>query len=62
MNAISEVATGPNSTWIQQTGRAGAEFTRRGARVKWKVEGAFDGVNIRVIVQGDDIVTAFPIR
>tara|TARA_R110002095_G_C4129780_1_gene227383 strand:- start:286 stop:639 length:354 start_codon:yes stop_codon:yes gene_type:complete len=62
MNAVSEVATSPGSTWVQQTGRAGAELTRRGVPVKWKIDGIFGGVDIRVIVQGSDIVTAFPIR
>jgi hypothetical protein len=61
MNAVSEVATSPSSTWVQQSGRAGAILTRAGAPVKWKVEGVFNGIRIRVIVQGDDIVTAFPI-
>ena len=62
MNAVSEVAASPTSTWVQQTGRAGASLTRRGVPVKFKVEGVYDGVKIRAIVQGDDIITAFPIK
>lgn len=62
MHAVSEVATSPNSTWTQQTGKAGAKFTKKGVPVKFKVDGEFDGVKIRAIVQGDDIVTAFPTK
>jgi hypothetical protein len=62
MNAVSEVATSPSSVWTQQTGKAGAQLTKSGVPVKWKVEGTFDGLRIRVIVQGDDIVTAHPIK
>jgi len=61
MNAVSEVATNPNSKWIQQTGKPGSLFTKAGDPVKWKVEGIFEGVRMRVIVQGNDIITAFPI-
>lgn len=61
MHAVSDVATNPASTWVQQTGKAGAQFTKSGAPVKWKVEGVFEGTRIRVIVQGDDIITAFPL-
>ena len=62
MNAVSEVATNPSSRWVQQTGRPGALLTRAGDPVKWKVEGIFEGVRFRVIVQGNDIITAFPIK
>ena len=62
MNAVSEVATNPANRWVQQTGRPGSLVTRAGDPVKFKVEGVFDGVKMRVIVQGDDIITAFPIK
>jgi RHS repeat-associated protein len=62
MNAVSEVATNPANRWVQQTGKPGALFTKAGDPVKFKVEGVFDGVNMRVIIQGDDIITAFPIN
>lgn len=61
LHAISEVATDPKSRWIQQTGRPGALYTKGGTHVKFKVEGIFDGVKIRAIVKGSDIITAFPI-
>ncbi len=61
MNAVSEVATSPNSTWIQQTGKPGALFTKAGDPVTYRVEGIVDGINMRVIVRGDDLITAFPI-
>ena len=62
MNGVSEVATNPANKWVQQTGRPGSLFTKAGDPVKFKVEGIFDGVNMRVIIQGDDIITAFPIK
>jgi len=62
LNAVSEVATSPNSKWIQQTGKPGSLFTKAGDLVKFKVEGTFNGTNIRAIVQGDEIITAFPIK
>ena len=62
MNAISEVATNPASKWDQQTGKKGSFFTKAGNSVKFKVEGFYEGVKMRVIVQGDDIITAFPIK
>jgi len=62
MNAVSEVATSPSSSWVQQTGKVGASFTKNGAPVRFKVEGVYDGVKIRAIVAGDDIITAFPIN
>ncbi|MBF0232657.1 MAG: EndoU domain-containing protein, partial [Desulfamplus sp.] len=62
MNAVSEVATNPNSQWIQKTGPAGAQFTHSGQHVKYAVEGVYEGTKIRVIVQGSDIITAFPIK
>jgi hypothetical protein len=62
LNAVSEVATNPNSNWVQQTGAPGSFFTRAGDLVKFRIEGVYQGVTIRVIVQGDDIITAFPIQ
>jgi hypothetical protein len=62
MHAVSEVATNPANRWIQQTGSPGALITRSVAPVRWKVEGTFDGVKIRVIVEGADLITAFPLK
>ncbi|UOX34831.1 EndoU domain-containing protein [Flavobacterium sediminilitoris] len=60
MNAISEVAT--SNPWIQQTGRVGATHTRSGDLVRYKIEGVYEGVKIKVITTVDDIITAFPIQ
>jgi len=51
MNAVSDVATDPANEWIQQTGRAGAEFTRAGDPVRFVVNGVYDGLKIRVILE-----------
>jgi hypothetical protein len=63
MHSVSDIATDPSLTWIQQTGRAGAAFTRGGAPVRYTVEGVRDGVKIRVVLQpgGEGIITGFPI-
>lgn len=50
LDGIADVATSPNSVRTQQTGRAGALYTRNGDPSRWKVEGVVDGVNIRVIM------------
>jgi hypothetical protein len=52
----------PANKWVQQTGKPGSRLTKTGDPVKFKIEGIFDGVNMRVIVQGDGIITAFPIK
>ncbi len=64
LDSIADVATSPNSVRTQQTGRAGALYTRNGDPSRWKVEGVVDGVNIRVIYEPatDRIVTGFPYR
>ena len=62
MNAISDVATNPSSVWTQQTGKAGYLFTKAGDPVKYMVDGGYDGIALRVIVQGDEIITGFPLK
>ncbi|MGH9169527.1 MAG: RHS repeat-associated core domain-containing protein [Acidimicrobiales bacterium] len=63
MHSVSDVATDPSLTWVQQTGKLGAEFTKNGAPVRLFVDGVRDGINIRVIIEpgGEGIITAFPI-
>ena len=65
MHEVSDVATDPSLKWIQQTGKAGAQYTKNGAPVRYFVDGVRDGVNIRVIVQpgpgGEGIITGFPL-
>jgi hypothetical protein len=60
MHAISDVAV--NNPWVQQTGKAGALFTKSGQPVRYAVEGTYQGVKIKVITTADDIITAYPIK
>jgi len=50
MHSLSDIATDPSLTWVQQTGRAAAAYTRGGAPVRYTVEGVRDGVKIRVVL------------
>lgn len=63
MNEISDIATDPSLTWVQQTGRAGADYTRLGDPVRYRVDGIRDGVKIRVVVEpsGEGIITGYPL-
>lgn len=60
MNGVSEVVT--SNPWVQQTGSAGAMFTRSGQPVRFVTEGYYNGLKIRVINTHSEIITAFPIR
>lgn len=60
MNGVSEVVT--SNSWVQQTGRAGAIFTRSGQPVRFVTEGYYNGLKIRVINTHSEIITAFPIK
>jgi hypothetical protein len=62
MNGVSEVAIDPANEWIQQTAQAGAEFTRAGDPVRFAVNGIYDGLKMRVIVEpgGEGIITGRP--
>jgi RHS repeat-associated protein len=60
MHAVSDVAV--NNQWIQQTGKAGAMFTKSGQPVRFVVEGTYQGTKMRVITTHTDIITAFPIK
>jgi hypothetical protein len=62
MTAISEVATDPRSTVMNQTGRQGAFFTNRGNPAKFKVEGIYANQRIRTVYEGDHFYTAFPLK
>lgn len=37
MHSVSDIATDPSLTWVQQTGRAGAAFTRGTPEISEKV-------------------------
>ena len=60
MHAVSDVAV--NNPWVQVSGRAGAQFTKSGAPVRYAVQGYYEGVRIKVITTAKDIITAFPIK
>jgi hypothetical protein len=63
MHAVSDVATNPANQWVPQNGRLGAEFTRLGDPVRFVVQGRYDTLKIRVIVEpgGEGIITGFPV-
>ncbi len=63
MHNVSDIATDPSLTWVQQTGKLGADFTKNGAPVRFYVDGVRDGVPMRVIVEpgGEGIITGFPL-
>lgn len=63
MNGVSDVSTDPANTWVQQTGRLGAEFTRAGDPVRFAVDGVYDGLKMHVIVEpgGEGIITGYPV-
>ena len=62
LHEVSDIATDPNATWEQQTGKLGAQYTKAGDPVRWKVTATHDGIDITVIVEphGRGIVTGFP--
>ena len=59
MHAVSDVTV--NNSWVQQTGRIGSILTRSGDPVRFRVDGIYSGVKIRVVTTHTDIITAFPI-
>ncbi|MCB1245497.1 MAG: EndoU domain-containing protein [Verrucomicrobiae bacterium] len=63
MAEISELVSDEALEWTQVTGAAGANLTKKGNAIRWKVEGVRDGVTIRAIIEprGEGIITAFPI-
>jgi len=63
MHEVSDVATDPALTWVQQGGKPGAESYKNGNPMRYRVEGVREGVTIRVIVEpaGEGIITGFPI-
>ena len=60
MNAVSEVAV--NNPWIQKSGSIGSFYTKAGAPSRFVVFGTYEGVKIKVVVTGMDIITAHPVR
>ncbi|GAB3512476.1 EndoU domain-containing protein [Phytohabitans suffuscus] len=63
LDGIADVATNPSSTRTWQTASQGSLYTRRGDPSRVKIEGVYDGVQIRVIFEPatDRIITGFPI-
>ena len=64
INHISDIATDPNLTWVQQTGQSGSFFTKSGKPARFYVDGIRDNVKIRVIIEpyGQGIISAYPIK
>ncbi|WP_390615422.1 EndoU domain-containing protein [Botrimarina colliarenosi] len=62
MHEVSDIATDPSLTWIQQTGKPGAMFTKSGKPTRWYVIGERGGVKIKVVIEpaGEGIITAHP--
>jgi hypothetical protein len=62
LDAVAEVATNPNSQWTWQTGSSGSDYTRAGNPSRVRIEGTYNGVNIRVIYEpaNDRFITGFP--
>jgi hypothetical protein len=60
MHHVSDVATDPALTWVQQTGRAGSLFTRAGDPARFFVIGERGGIQLKVILEpaGEGIITA----
>jgi len=63
MQNVSDVATDPSLSWVQQTGKAGSWFTKAGDPARFSVTGVKDGVTIKVILEpaGEGIITAHPV-
>ena len=63
LDGIADVATNPSSNRTWQTGSHGSLYTRRGDPSRVKIEGVYDGVQIRVIFEPatDRVITGFPI-
>jgi hypothetical protein len=51
MHNASGIATDPSLSWVQQTGKAGADFTKNGDAVRFYMDGVRDGVHMRVIIE-----------
>jgi filamentous hemagglutinin len=63
MEAVSDVATNPNSIKKIQTGNGGY-FTKAGNPATWQVIGEYEGIKIKVIIEpaGRGIMTGYPIQ
>ncbi|HVZ75616.1 MAG TPA: LamG-like jellyroll fold domain-containing protein [Polyangia bacterium] len=62
MHHVSDVATDPALTWVQQFGKAGSFFTKAGDPARFVVTGVREGVQIKVVIEpmGEGIITAHP--
>jgi hypothetical protein len=63
MKGVSDIATDPANTWVQQTGCLGTGFTRAGDPVRFAAEDVYDSLKMRVIIEpgGEGIITGFPV-
>jgi hypothetical protein len=64
MHEVSDIATDPSLTWVQQSGVPGTLYTRAGKPARFEVIGVREGETIKVIIEpaGEGIITAYPIR
>ncbi len=64
MHQVSDIASDPSISWNQITGKAGAEFTKKGKPVRYEAKGVRDVVKVKLIIEpgGEGIITAYPIQ
>jgi filamentous hemagglutinin len=62
MHNVSDIATDPKLTWLQQSGKIGSWFTNKGAPTRFTVFGERNGIEIKVVLEpaGEGIITAHP--
>lgn len=63
MHTVSDIATDPTLTWVQQTGKAGTWFTKAGDPARFVVVGQRGGITIKVVIEpaGEGVITAHPV-
>jgi hypothetical protein len=60
MHEVSDIATDPAQTWVQQTGKAGSLYTKSGQPTRFVRIGERGGVRIKVVIEpaGEGIISA----
>ena len=63
MHEVSDIASDPAQTWVQQTGKPGSLYTKAGDPARFVGIGERGGVRIKVVIEpaGEGIITALPI-
>jgi len=54
MNEVSDIVTDPNLKWEKNRAVKGVQ--------RYEVTGTREGVKIKVVTDGKDIITAFPVK